>query len=252
VRENGAGPTNVAVIWDFDGTLVDSHPRNLSVNRRIIEELTDRSHQSFPALVSISAYEEAVARAGNWRDFYAREFGLGEDEVDRAGGLWPQLQLSDATPQKPFDGIADALAALEDLPQGVLSQNDSVVIRRALEHSGLLSRFGSILGYGELPRQDQKPAGGGLLRCIDALGLAPGSRVFFVGDHVTDAMCAVDARRIFQERGEPTEVVSIAACFGSTVLEEWPVPADHVARSPSEVVALVRDGRLPPQSDSYS
>ncbi|MEJ2548599.1 MAG: HAD hydrolase-like protein [Gemmatimonadota bacterium] len=239
------------MIWDFDGTLVDSHPRNLSVNRLIIEELTDRSHQSVPALASISAYQAAVARAGNWRDFYAREFGLGEDDVERAGALWPKLQLSDATPQRPFDGIDDALAALEDLSHGILSQNDSVVIRRALERSGLLSRFESILGYGELPRQDQKPAGGGLLRCIDALGLAPGSRVYFVGDHVTDAMCALDARRIFHERGEPTEVVSIAAYFGSTGLEEWPVPADHVARSPSEVVALVRSGRLPPPSGSY-
>ncbi|MCL7956422.1 MAG: HAD-IA family hydrolase [marine benthic group bacterium] len=249
VKENGAGPPAMAVIWDFDGTLVDSHPRNLSVNRAIIEKLTDRSHRSYPALASLSAYEEAVARAGNWRDFYAREFGLGADQVERAGALWPQLQLVDITPQRPFEGIVDALRELEDLPHGIVSQNDSVVIRRALERSGLVSRFASILGYGELPRQDQKPAGGGLLQCIESLGVASGGRVFFVGDHVTDAMAAVDARTRLRERGESTEIVSIAAQYGASGLNDWAVPADHVARSPGDVVELVRNGRQPAASD---
>ena len=249
VKENGAGPPAVAVIWDFDGTLVDSHPRNLSVNRAIIEELTDRDHASYPALASISAYEEAVALAGNWRDFYAREFGLGADQVERAGALWPKLQLSDDTPQRPFEGIMDALQELEDLPHGILSQNDSVVIRRALEQSALLSRFQSIFGYGELSRQDQKPAGGGLLLCIESLAVVPGGRVYFVGDHVTDTMAAADARATLRGRGSPTEIVSIAAQFGSDGPGEWAVPADHVANTPTDVVELVRNGRQTSASD---
>ncbi len=250
MKDNGAGPTAVAVIWDFDGTLVDSHPRNLSVNRAIIEELTDRSHQYYPALASIESYEHAVARAGNWRDFYAREFGLGSDQVERAGALWPRLQLSDPTPQQPFEGVADALRELEDLPHGIVSQNDSVVIRRALEQAGLLSVFGSIFGYGELPRQNQKPAGGGLLQCIEALGVDPGSRVFFVGDHVTDAMAAADARILLRERGQPTEIVSIAVQFGVNSVDDWRVPADLIARSPSDIVELVRNGHRPAEADS--
>ncbi|MEJ2483900.1 MAG: HAD hydrolase-like protein, partial [Gemmatimonadota bacterium] len=148
MNEQGSGPAKVAVIWDFDGTLVNSHPRNLSVNRAIVEEVTDRSHECFPALVSIAAYEAAVARASDWREFYASKFGLGEDEIERASALWSRLQLSDATPQSPFEGIGEALAALQDLPLGILSQNDSVVIRRALEHAGLLWRFDTVLGYG--------------------------------------------------------------------------------------------------------
>jgi phosphoglycolate phosphatase-like HAD superfamily hydrolase len=163
--------------------------------------------------------------------------------------LWPRLQLSDSTPHRPFEGVVNALNELEDLPHGILSQNDSVVIRRALERSGILSKFASIYGYGELARHDQKPAGGGLLQCIDSLDVAPGGRVFFVGDHVTDAMAAVDARTLLRERGESIEIVSIAARYGASGVEDWAVAADHVAQSPTDVVELVRNGRGPSVSD---
>ena len=46
---NGA-PRDTAVIWDFDGTLVDSHRKNLQVNRAIIHRLTGRRAASFTAL----------------------------------------------------------------------------------------------------------------------------------------------------------------------------------------------------------
>ena len=42
-----------AIVWDFDGTLVDSRHRNLSVNRSIIGELTGRSWREFEALYTI-------------------------------------------------------------------------------------------------------------------------------------------------------------------------------------------------------
>jgi len=230
----------LAVIWDFDGTLVDSHPKNLSVNREILQRITGREYTDFPALESTRAYEEAVARSGNWRDFYHREFGLTGDDVMRAGALWPELQLADPTPQVPFEGIAGALEALAAVPHAILSQNDSVVIRQALARAGLLEKFVAVFGHGELDRPDQKPAGGGLLRCIESLGLDDGARIYFVGDHVTDVMAAMDARLLLN--GRILEIVSVGVLFGEPAGSHWPVAPDYFVRSPTELVRLVRDG----------
>jgi HAD superfamily hydrolase (TIGR01549 family) len=240
---NGA-PPDTAVIWDFDGTLVDSHPKNLQVNRTIIHRLTGRAASSFAALSSIEAYEQAVARARNWREFYAREFDLRDADVERAGQLWPELQRSDRTPQAPFGGVRETLDELSDLPHGILSQNDSLVINDSLDASGLSGRFRVVLGYAELGLEHQKPAAGGLLRCIDELGIGEPSRVYFIGDHETDTMCASNARAALSQAGSAVEVVSIGAFFGDFVERDgWEVSPDHVARTPTEIVDIVRNGR---------
>ncbi len=233
---------DLAVVWDFDGTLVDSHPRNLSVNRAILEELTGRSGRSFPALASIRAYEEAVCRAQNWRDFYAREFDLPETDIERAGRLWPDLQRCATTPHAPFGGIPETLAALSDLPHAILSHNDSSVISAALDATGLSGYFSPILGYAELGPENEKPAAAGLLRCIEALPISGSARVFFVGDHETDAICAANARAALRDRGAAVDVVSVAAFFGAFGDEFWDFVPDHAARSPADVVQIVRNG----------
>jgi HAD superfamily hydrolase (TIGR01549 family) len=241
---NESAAQQMAVIWDFDGTLVDSHPKNLSVNREIVQRITGREHSTFAALSSTEAYEQAVARSGNWRDFYAREFGFTEDDMHRAGELWPELQLADPTPHLPFDGIPEALDTMVGVPHAILSQNDSRVVRQALDRAGLMKSFVSVFGHGELDRRDQKPAGGGLLRCIRSLGLAGDARVFFVGDHVTDAMAARNARSLLNgDSGRHPEIVSVGALFGATKDMRWSVAPDHFVRTPPELVRLVQNGQ---------
>ena len=239
-----AAQRDTAVIWDFDGTLVDSHRKNLQVNRTIIHRLTGRPASSFAALSSIEAYELAVARARNWREFYSREFDLRDADVERAGQLWPALQRSDPTPQPPFGGVRETLDELSDLPHGILSQNDSLVINESLDASGLSGHFRVVLGYAELGPEHQKPAAGGLLRCIDALGIGEASRVYFIGDHETDTMCASNARAALSQAGSAVEVMSVGAFFGDFIEGDgWEVSPDHVARRPAEIVDIVRSGR---------
>ena len=231
---------DVAVIWDFDGTLVDSHPRNLSVNRPIVEALTGRPADTFPALGSIRAYERAVSRAWNWRDFYSREFDLAPAAVERAGQMWPALQAEDPTPHLPFAGIPEALEQLDDVPHAILSHNDSAVISTALIKTGLSGYFRTILGHEELGPEHQKPAAGGLLRCIRELGLANSARVFFVGDHETDALCVSNARAELAGRESELHVYSVGAFFGGMGSDLWNREPDHSAETPADVVEIVR------------
>lgn len=228
-----------AVIWDYDGTLVDSRHRNLSVNRAIIEGLTGRPWQDFEALHSLADYDDAVARCTNWRDFYQREFGLQEHMLEAAGRMWTRRQLTDETPVAPFPGVRQALEALRNLPQGIVSQNSRAIIKANLGPLGLDGRFDLVLGYEEVAPGRQKPAPDGLLDCLGRLLPEGPATVFYVGDHPTDTMCVVEARRELSRRGLEVDVWSIAALYGGESPDGWPEEPDFLARVPGDVVSIV-------------
>ena len=82
-----------AVVWDFDGTLVDSRHKNLSVTRTILEQLGGHRPDDIESLRSLDTYERATLRSPNWRELYVREFGLTIEETDQAGHLWEQFHM---------------------------------------------------------------------------------------------------------------------------------------------------------------
>lgn len=229
-----------AVIWDYDGTLVDSRRRNLNVNRSIVERLAGRPWEEFPSLASVSAYDAAVARCVGWRDFYEREFGLSDLRVDQAGRLWTDYQLTDATPVPLFEGVVEALEALADLPHGIVSQNARGIIAATLGPAGLASRFRRVIGYEEVPADRQKPAPDGLLACLESLtGLAPGT-AWYVGDHPSDARCVAEARHEVRVRGLEIDVRCIAVAYGGESPDGWAVSPDATARTTADIVRIVR------------
>jgi phosphoglycolate phosphatase-like HAD superfamily hydrolase len=49
--------TNIrAIIWDYDGTLVDTRHKNLNVTRNIIESIIEAGVKEFSALRSVGNY----------------------------------------------------------------------------------------------------------------------------------------------------------------------------------------------------
>lgn len=244
-RSKGTGGWPVrAVIWDYDGTLVDTTVKNLRVTRAIMPLVSGRPLESFPALASVEAYRAADRRAANWRELNSREFGLRGSQVDEAGRLWAVYQSQDQTPVPFFEGLEAALVRLKDVPMAVFSQNSREEIKRSLVEAGLSGYFGSIIGYEEVTFGRQKPAPDGLLFCLKEMGIGRGT-VFYVGDHDTDAECASRADSALVRRGSALKVVAIGAEFGDLgVGRSWSPAPDHVARKPSEVADLVeRYGR---------
>ena len=233
-----------AIIWDYDGTLVDSRHRNLSVNRSIIEGLTGQPWRDFKALHSIGDYDAAVAQCTNWRDFYQREFGLREDMLESAGRMWTRCHLMDETPVEPFAGVPETLEALGHLPHGIVSQNSREIIEATLGPLGLGDRFEHVLGYEQVAPGRQKPAPDGLLDCLERLTrMGPGS-AFYVGDHPTDTMCVARARQEVAARGLDLDVWSIAALYGGESPDGWPEAPDFLAETPEDIVAIV-DHQVP-------
>lgn len=228
------------VVWDYDGTLVDSREKNLRVNRAIVGRFTGRPGEEWEALASLEAYGRAWTRHANWREIYGREFGLTEDEIDRAGRLWTELQLRDPATPPVYDGIAEVLEGLAHLPHGVVSQNARANIRSGLEKGGISRHFAAVIGYEEVEPERQKPHPDGLLRCFELLGGPNPGRLFFVGDHETDALCAERAREHLARLASDVEVVSIAAYYGIEPMVPWAVEPNHVAHHPAEILEIVR------------
>jgi phosphoglycolate phosphatase-like HAD superfamily hydrolase len=231
-----------AIIWDFDGTLVDSRQKNLSVNRKLIAHITGRPADSFPLLRSQEQFEAADARSKNWRDFYRHDFGLSETETDEGGRLFTEYQLQDDTPTPVFAGIGGVLASLDDLPQGVVSQNSRAMIRVTMAQVGLGHHIGAIIGYEEVAAGEQKPAPAGLLRCLQELTqLRPGT-VFCIGNFETDILQAVKAQEALSQKGLDIRIVTIGAFYGMAAGDgSWSTRPDYGVQHPEEIIRIVRD-----------
>jgi len=229
-----------AVLWDFDGTLADTLQRNLSVNRRIVEEVTDRSWHDVAGLTSVEAYVAAWNRVSNWQELYTRSFGLNEDQCTEAARRWAPYQLDDQTRVPLYDGIGGVLEKLRRFPQAIVSQNERATIAQILSAGNADHFFTAIVGFAEVPIDRQKPAPDGLLSALDILGIEEPASALFIGDHETDIICATNANRDLTAMGRDLRIVSVAAHYMSGgVSPEWSVAPDYRIYRPEELSQLV-------------
>jgi HAD superfamily hydrolase (TIGR01549 family) len=226
-----------AVVWDFDGTLVDTRRKNMNVARALVENITGRAADDFPALRTMPDYERALHRHRHWRDFYRRELQMSDANIDRTEELWLQFQLEDETAAETYDGIAEVLEAFAHVPQGIVSLNIKANIERFLAQLGLAHHFGQVYGAECVQPGLHKPHPDALLRCIDELtGGAPGF-VVYVGDHETDVECAHNANAHFASVGTDVRVVSVGALYAPHIDDaHWQVEPDCKADAPAAIL----------------
>jgi HAD superfamily hydrolase (TIGR01549 family) len=228
----------LAVIWDFDLTLVDTRRRNLNVSRRLIKEQTGRDPDDFPALRSVGAYDAAHRLTRNWQEFYRQAFSFSQEEIEASAELWTRYQLEDDTPAPVIDGIEKALIALQSLPHGIVSQNARLSIEAQIKAAGIGDYFSHIVGYEDVELNRQKPAPDGLLQCLEHLVNGASGTVLFVGDHETDMICGQRANQSLVEREAGVSVATVAALFVDQEISGWRVEPDYCATSPHDLVAL--------------
>jgi N-acetyl-D-muramate 6-phosphate phosphatase len=229
-----------AIIWDYDGTLVDTRQKNFNVTRKIVGKTAGVEPGTFPVLQVLETYTTAARRSTNWRELYTRELGFTHEKTDEAGKLWTEFQLNDDTPTPLYDGIRELICSLGQFPSGIVSQNSRSNITRVLEKNGLLSYFRCIVGYEEVDLRKQKPEPDGLLLCIERLtSLHPG-HVLYIGDHETDIQCARNANDVLQGNNAGFKVVSVGAAYSRyDGAGKWGVAPDYSAKSVRDVLEIV-------------
>ena len=170
-----------AVVFDHDGTLVDSMAIAISASNAVLEGLGRA-----PALA-------ATILAGTVHPTALR-LGLLAGIEDRQGQLglareYSKLALRHAPSAVLYPGIAWLLAELEGkgLYQAVVSNSEGAFIRTILGRLGVAARFRAMLGEDDMPTPKPDPAG--LLAALAVGGVQPGRSVY-VGDSATDLATA--------------------------------------------------------------
>jgi HAD superfamily hydrolase (TIGR01549 family) len=231
-----------AIIWDYDGTLVDSRQKNLNVTRKIVSKILKGDPTEIHTLSSLSNYHQAHIKATNWREFYKESFGLTEAQTDDAGRMWTGYQLEDQTYIPLIDGVRETIISLRDYPQGIVSQNSRENIIQYLKQKNLLTHFKSIIGYEEVELDKQKPNPEGLMMCIERLTDFKPGVVIYIGDHETDVQCVLNTNNILSENKPGIKIISIGAFYGVDVdTSNWSVLPDYEIQNAADIQSIVNN-----------
>lgn len=176
-----------AVIFDLDGTLVDTAQDIVAAVDALLAEY-DRAPIGFAAGRRLIG---DGARVLVQRAFLAS--GAPAPDVDAATARWFEIYGSAlASFSKPYPNVAATLAALRKRGRklGVCTNKADALAIRLLETLDLAGHFDAIVG-GDVPHR--KPDPRHLLATAERLGVPPGS-CLMVGDSPNDAAAAKAAR----------------------------------------------------------
>lgn len=231
------------ILWDYDGTIADSSKKNIEVTLEILRRFIPDVDENVPkALSSRSSYLDAQGRLSDWKELYRVCYGLTEEQVEKAGEMWTPAQLKNRTLSDIFEGIDLVLKEFERVKMGICSQNGGEEISRSLEKHGLLRYFGSIVGYGDVPYDRQKPDPAAFLLCLDELQIADRSGNFvYVGDHSVDVAFGRNAEAALRRSFPTARVLCIALHHeGYYGKDDEAFPPDFTARSAGELLEILK------------
>lgn len=170
------------VVFDLDGTLVDSHRDLANSANALIEELGG-SRLPDTSIVAMVGEGAAV--------LVRRALAAAELEPETPGALDRFLALYDArllVHTAPYKGTVEMLAWLgERVPMAVLTNKPERATERILDGLGLRQYFRDVIG-GDTPF-GRKPDPAGLLHLAASADADPG-RTLMVGDSPVDLLTA--------------------------------------------------------------
>ena len=175
----GANPQLRALLFDWDGTLLDSAAMTYRCYARVFGEFgIDFDRQMFERTYS-----------PDWYRTY-EDIGLPREAWAEADRRW--LGLYDAEPSALIPGTCEVLeqVAAKGIAQGLVSSGHPRRVRRELGDLGVDRYFSSIVCGGETARR--KPDPEPLLAALDRLGVAP-AEAAYVGDSPEDVQMARSA-----------------------------------------------------------
>lgn len=228
-----------AILWDYDGTLVNSAPKNMEITKSILSivapHLTGANLPKY--LHSEVLYHEANHAAKNWQELYLDYYGLTYDEMLVAGSMWAEHQEKNETKVTLFDGIKTVIERFARLPQGICSQNSQKNIRRVLFNYEVDTRFHSIVGYDDVPNSSQKPHPFSGIKCVESLLNNVDSRLLmYIGDHQADVQFA---RNLQNALGQKSKVISVAAAYSHSEPKTWQWQPDYIAYNVEDLISII-------------
>lgn len=212
LRELFAGRLPRLVMFDLDGTLVDSVPD--------LAAAVDRT------LLALGRAPAGIERVRDWVGNGARVLvrralagglehtQIAEQEAEQALQLFMAAYAESHALTRVYPGVAQTLDWLrgQDIPLAIVTNKPQRFVAPLLEEKGLDGYFRWIIGGDSLPQQKPDPAA--LLHVLAQAGVA-GEQALFVGDSRNDVLAAKAA-------GVPCVALSYGYNHGRPIAEEGP------------------------------
>ena len=204
-----------AIVFDWDGTLVDTLPAITRANAEVLA--------SYGLAFDADAYR--MAYSPDWQEMYVR-LGIERTAMDEAGARWLRAYRADIGEILPMPGAGDALDRLASagFAMGLVTAGDRDVVEEQLESTGL-GRYLPVRVCGrDLPVMKPHPAP--LRKALTELRLAGHpERSAYVGDAQDDMRMArtVGARGVGIESmlGTHDDLVAAGATDVAASVAAW-------------------------------
>jgi len=168
------------VVFDVDGTLVDTECANLVSLQRLMLELTGRRYDLDDLRFSLGIPGVDALRR------------LGADHSDAVYRRWEQLEAMESGSSRPFPGMVDTIRELRrrGVHAGVVSSRARGEYAQQISPFGMDALFDQIILVEDTRRH--KPDPDPLLEYLRRTGAARGEALY-VGDSEYDLRCATAA-----------------------------------------------------------
>ena len=210
-----------AILFDWDGTLVDSLGAFHRANSAVME--------SFGLPFDVVRYRQHYT--ADWREMY-RRLGVPPDRLDEANAMWHSTFGNDGDAVIAFPGTVEALQRLHDAGAvlGIVTAGHRAVVEPQLARTGL-GRLLPIRVFGDdlsVHKPDPEPLRLALRMAGD--GHRPETSIY-VGDAPTDMQMAVAvgalAVGIHSVLGDPAELQAAGAVALAPSVAAW--TEEHLA-----------------------
>lgn len=171
------------IIWDWDGTVVDTLPNVLDAHNHVRKTLQ----------LPLWNWDEFLVHAhGSTGDVYPRLYGDRAQEcIDLLYGYFDTLDPAAIT---YMDKGQDTVKRLYEtnIPNILVSNKRHHILLSELEHSPINDCFLSVVGAGKA--QEDKPTATPVLHALDLVDVSPSNinHAWFIGDSQTDVDCALN------------------------------------------------------------
>jgi phosphoglycolate phosphatase len=218
-------PRLTAVLFDLDGTLLDTAPDMVAALDALLAEQGHGPVDYAHARLHVSKGAVGLINLA---------FGALGIELPEAHRLSLRNRYIELYAQQLclkttlFDGMAEVLTRLEGagMHWGIVTNKPGFLAEPLLDQLGLLQRSATLVSGDTLP--ERKPHPQPLLFAASQLGVTPGQAVY-VGDDMRDI-----------EAGNAAGMTTVAAAYGFIPTDDDPAhwPADHLIENPLDLLAI--------------
>ncbi len=185
-------PRYKAVVFDMDGTFMDTQVDYRRLAEAIFDEITAHGVPGEAVDCSRGSRYE-LESAVRW----LRANGM-EDRVEAVAAAVSaratEVEMENVGRARPFDGSLEVLERLRSLDYltGILTRGGRRYAERVLGMHGILGSFDAVIARDDFPEEESKPSPVSMRHMAAALGVEP-AEILYLGDHAFDWMTARDS-----------------------------------------------------------